>query len=834
MFKRTSKGVASLLSISLILGNVAFAAASTTPVDSDKEEQGKGASQSVVTITDTANHWAKDAIERWSARGIVKGVSADKFEPNRSVTRSEWVSLLNRAFQLQTGKETKFTDVSSDKWYATDVSTAVYGEYIQGFTDGTFRPTATLSRAEAAVTVSKLLKLPATSSEVSFEDQASIKTWSKDFIQSVVEQGIISGYSNHTFQPNKPLTRAEAVSIVDRAVNYYGKWYGEAGTYGPASGVEKVNGSVVINSTNVTLQNTEVSGDLIVGKGVGSGDVYLKNIKVKGQVYVYGGGEHSIHLEDSVVVKIIVDKKDGSVRLVAEGNSSIQEITINTGATLDVSKGVSVDRVSLSENLPANSSVSLKGYFNTVNVEAYSIQLKLPEGSINKLSLSENAGNSTIETSRESSILSLILDAVARVTGLGSIKDTVVNSVGVSFEKKPENLKLGSNVPADTKISIGGTQAPVNTPQVSQTPPPVVSGGGSGGPSTVETSAPTAAPVPSATPVPTATPVPSATPGSGGTTEPSTPPLVWDFIAVEKQYVSVGDAVYFTPKYDYDVYLAGTSISSSKDTLDLAVASGEALVVHGKAGERNYFDTSLLKNVGFPNNYRFNIFGYQGDRYMAYSGVKILNEQVALQAPTVSTHMSDPEYFSLEYNRQIQLAEGQSLDNIVFIREEGKEYIPFTSAIGEVAVEGNAILIKPVAGLLEKGKYYNFKVIQGAVTTLNGEKNAYFESHEQKTITKLRLISPELGKDQYQVKIKAGDHLTFTVSDTTTVYLVPSGTSGTQDYFDKWVETKWGLKVVVDETKVDQALTMDTTGLPPGTYNLMAWFGTSVSVVITE
>lgn len=817
MFIRTSKIIASLLSVSMIWGNLAFAAASTSPSDRDMQGQGKGSPQSIVTITDTANHWAKEAIERWSTRGIVKGVSADKFEPDRPVTRSEWVSLLNRAFHLQPGNETEFTDVSSDKWYAADVSTAVYGDYIQGFADGTFRPTATLSRAEAAVTISRLLKLPSASGEVSFDDQKVIKEWSKEAIQSVVKQGIISGYSNHTFQPSKPLTRAEAVSIVDRAVNYYGKWYGEAGIYGPASGVEKVNGSVVINSTNITLQNTEVSGDLIIGKGVGSGDVYLNNIKVKGQVYIYGGGEHSIHLQDSVVVKIIVNKKDGSVRLVAEGDSSIQEVTIKTGATLDVSKGVSVDRVSLSESLPVNTAVSLKGHFNTVNVEAYSIQLKLPEGSINELNLSEHAGNSTIETSKESSILSMVLDAVAKITGLGSIKNSVVNAQGVSFEKKPENLTLGNNVSADTKVNVGGTLTTVNTPQTSSTPPPAVTGGNSGGSSTV------------------VTPAPSATPEPSATAKPSTPPLVREPIKVEKKYVSVGEAVYFTSEYDYDVYLVSSRIGSSKDTLDLAVESGEGLVVHAKAGERNYFDTSLFKNVGFPAYFEFNIFGYDGDRYAAYSMIKILNEQEALRtAAVVYTHMADPEYFSFNYNRQVQLAEGQSLENIVLIRKAGGEYVPFTSALGKVEIEGNAIYIKPAAGILEPGKFYNYKLIQGAVSTITGERNAEYESHPIKTIVRLKLISPELGKDQHQVKIKAGDHLIFSVTDTGTVYLVPNGTSGTQADFDKLIETKWGLKLEVDSTKVNQSITMDTTGLPPGDYNLMAWYGTSVRVIITE
>lgn len=825
MYRRMGRILASLLSVSMIWGNLAFAVTSGTPADGNIQGQTEVTSQPSAAITDTANHWAKDAIERWSKRGIVKGISADKFEPDRSVTRSEWVSLLNRVFQLQTGKETGFKDVSADKWYASDVSTAVYGGYIQGFSDGTFRPTASLSRAEAAVSISRLLKLPTGPNKGSFADQQSIKEWSKDAIRSVVEEGIITGYNNNTFQPAKALTRAEAVSLIDRAVNYYGKWYGESGVYGPTEGMDKIKGSVVINTTGITLQNTEVSGDLIIGKGVGTGDVYLKNINVKGQVYVYGGGEHSIHLQDSIVLKIIVDKKDGSVRLVAEGNSSIQEVTIKTGATLDVSKGVSVDRVSLSESLPADSTVILKGHFNTVNVEAYSISLKIPEGSIKELNLTEHAANSTIETSKESSILSLILDAAVKVLGLGNIQNSVVNAQGVSFEKKPEKLSLGSNAPADTKVSIGGAPAAPVSPQVTPTTPPIVaSGGGDSG-----SSSSTATPVPTATPAPTSTPTPTATP------EQTAPPLVSESIKVENQYVSVGEAVYFTSAYDLDVYLASSRIYSNKDTLDLAVESGEAQLLHVKAGEKNYFDTSLFRNVSFPQNFEFSLLGFNGNSLTTYVRITILNEQEALNKyAVVYTYLSDPEYLSLNYNRLLQWTEGQSPESAILIRETGGEYKPFTSAIGTVELEGNTIYIKPLAGVVEHGKSYDFKLLEGAVTTSSGERNAAYEIFKHIAPNKLSMISPTVEEGQYGINIKTGDILTFSVTDPGVVYLVPRGTSGTQAHFDELVHSHWGAKLVIDATMVNKPLELDTSELSPGEYILQAWYGTSINVTIEE
>ncbi|MFC3750531.1 S-layer homology domain-containing protein [Paenibacillus sp. GCM10012306] len=914
MYKQTSKILATLLSASMIWGSLAFAAAPVGTTDSDKQSQ--------VTWSDTKGHWAKEAIDRWSARGIVNGTAADKFEPERAVTRSEWVALLNRIFQLQSGEKTAFKDVPEDKWFATDVSTAVYGAYIQGFPDGTFRPTATLSRAEAAVSITRLLKLPAVASGVTFADQEHIKDWSKDAINAVVGQGILTGYGNHTFQPDKALTRAEAVALADRAVKYYGDWYGEAGTYGPATGLDQAKGNVIINAPGISLKNTEIKGDLIIGKGVGSGDVYLNNIKVKGKVYIYGGGKNSIHLQDSVVVKIIIDKKEGTVRLVAEGNSTVQEVAMNTSAILDVSQGVSINRVSLTENLPPNSIVSLTGYFNTVDVEAYSITLQIPSGSVKELNVAKQAGDATLEVSKESSILSMVLNASAKVIGLGSIQNSVVNALGISFENKPENLTLGSSVPADLTVSIGGAPGATIAPKASSTPAPaatqvpVQAGGGAGGgggtggiPESTPTPVPTATPVatstptstpapvstatatpentetpvftatpkpsntpiPSATPastetpVPTATPLPEWTPGPSPSAAPSSMPTFGpiptptptpaptpeatmtpeptniptepdNFIKLDKRHVGVGEAVYFTTNLDYDVYLVSTKVSKYKDALEQAVQNGEGIKKHVKAGERNYFDTSSLKNVGFPQNHLFNIIAYDDNGYRGYVSLTILNEnEPLLDKPDAVPFFGYPEYeVWFVYNRSVYLTEGQSLESIVQFRQNNGEFKSFTPASGRVEIIGNQIRIKTASSLMKYDNFYDFKLIAGAVTTANGEKNVEFVSSHHTLPIRLYLLSPRPPMGESKAKAKAGDMLTFNIDAPGTVYLVPFMETGPQADYDKIVTENRGMKMEVDASKVNQPVRLQITALSPGDYYLGTKYGLGAVITVEE
>lgn len=99
--------------------------------------------------------------------------------------------------------------------------------------------------------------------------------------------------------------------------------------------------------------------------------------------------------------------------------------------------------------------MSLTGYFHTVNVEAFAINVNIPNGQIDTLNVADNATGTTIDTAKESSILSLVLNAAAKVIGLGSVDKAVVNAENVSFQTKPKSLTNGDKVSSDVKVTIG-------------------------------------------------------------------------------------------------------------------------------------------------------------------------------------------------------------------------------------------------------------------------------------------------------------------------------------------------------------------------------------------
>ncbi|MBE3650903.1 S-layer homology domain-containing protein [Paenibacillus polymyxa] len=760
---------------------------------------------------DMVNHWATDNVTKWSHRCVVSGVENARFEPNRPITRSEWAALLNRAFQIQPGQAASFTDVNKDDWFASTVTDAVYAGYMKGFEDGSFRPTQVLSREEAAVTVNQLLQIPSSDTNKTFKDSTSLHNWSRKAVNAVVAAGIIEGYQNGTFQPQKSLTRAEAVTILDRAVNHFGTWYGESGTYGPSTGLDKQAGSVIINTTGVTLQNTEIAGDLIIGKAVGNGDVFLKNVKVHGQTYVYGGGEHSVHLNNSVLVSIIVNKVDGTVRLVAEGATSISEVKIKTGAALDVSQGASVDRVTLTNELPAKSNVSLTGYFHTVNVEAFAINVNIPNGQIDTLNVADNAMGTTIDTAKESSILSLVLNAAAKVIGLGSVDKAVVNAENVSFQTKPKSLTNGDMVSSDVKVTIGDSAKTLGLQG------PTTSGGGGGGSSSNSNESD------------------NYKKDDKKDNTPQTPHNnSGDFkISVPKKVVAVGEAVYFTSPRDGIAYFSNKIIDiESITSLELGVESGEVQKIEVKANETVSFSTYAINNYEYPRNFEFNLTVYDKNSNYESEDITVLDEnQTIVEYPLFIHYLAwenELDQFSFDYNRLITLNKGKSTNDIVQWAVGEGPYLPFTEKDGEVEVKDNLVLISPKN--MENRVKYKFRLVAGAVVTSNGEINREFHAEGNRKTVRITMVQPS-GR---AFQVKKGEGITFSLSDISTVYLLNSFVWGSNSDYDDLIAENWGKKIEVKDDEVDKPVTISTSNLPSGKYKLDVLEGEKLDLEIVE
>lgn len=168
--------------------------------------------------TDIQGHWAQSTVSEWVYNGYIVGYPDGTFRPDNTITRAEFVVLANKSFGNTNTAVINFSDVKVTDWFYGEIGRAMAAFYITGYEDGTFRPEAQVSRQEAAVMVARLLQLSATPSTIAFIDMAEFPVWSSGHIGAVVTKGVMSGYPDMTFQPNKALSRAEAVILLDGAL----------------------------------------------------------------------------------------------------------------------------------------------------------------------------------------------------------------------------------------------------------------------------------------------------------------------------------------------------------------------------------------------------------------------------------------------------------------------------------------------------------------------------------------------------------------------------------------------------------------------------------------
>lgn len=163
------------------------------------------------------DYWAYNDIMELYYAGIVNGDSPNTFLPENNITRAEFTKLVALLFEFEVDEnaETNFVDVPAGEWYTPYISAAFNEGIVTGYSDTNFEPDKNVSRQEMCAIIGRKLNI-ISDKETVFTDSDEIEDYAKPYVQSMTEEGFIKGYDDNTFRPFENATRAESATVINR------------------------------------------------------------------------------------------------------------------------------------------------------------------------------------------------------------------------------------------------------------------------------------------------------------------------------------------------------------------------------------------------------------------------------------------------------------------------------------------------------------------------------------------------------------------------------------------------------------------------------------------
>lgn len=395
-------------------------------------------------FADMPNGWSRDAVASAVENGLLRG-NDGKLNPTGLLTRAQLATVIVRAFGATAEADLSgFTDVKADGWYYSPLAKAKGMGVMNGTSSTTMSPDRPISRQEVFVILARALKLADGKAETlnAYKDAESVGAWAVGGTAAMVSAGYVSG-SNGYLLPTDNITREQFAQII---YNIFGTYYQTAGVY-----TDDVENSLLVNVPDVIIKNAKIAGDLVVGDGVGEGDLTLENVSIGGRLVVRGGGVNSIHIKGSAISSVVVAKENGAVRVVADSSSKVEYINIADG----------------------KDDVIIEGKVNTIAVENEAVPVILKNATVDTLQV--NGDKTEISLVGKTDVKTLDVAKDAEGVKLNKEKSTTVGTL---------NTESDITVTGEGKISnITGSGKPTNETgdEVKPTTTPTGGSGSSGG-----------------------------------------------------------------------------------------------------------------------------------------------------------------------------------------------------------------------------------------------------------------------------------------------------------------------------------------------------------------
>lgn len=443
--------------IALALSSILFLGSLTTTVQTVQAENGF-----------TSNHWASEYLENLYNYGVMRGDLFGNFNPDKYITRAECISMINRALgynEFQRGK-LPFNDIKGTEWYADDIAIAYERGYFSGTSKNTAGSESNLTREQAASLICRNIKLEEKIGEVmNFIDSRSFSNWSKGAIGAGAEKGFINGYSDGSFKPFNYITRGEFAKMLSDVIgtlisdnSYYAYGYLDGNVTISSSGCTLantiINGDLYITAGVgtgfVNIENVTVMGEVIISGGGESNK-----------------SQNSINFKNCSINKLIVDgDTDKVVSVDAIGATRIQTTIVKTDAYFEDFEDRNKGFINIEVSGEPETMLTLSGDFNNVSLMKPENYLTLGKGSIYNLVVDEDASESQIILDRNAYVIKASLEAPCLVSGEGDIGSVSITSFGVEVEMLPDEIIIRPGITAvingETMTSVDAEESSAN------------------------------------------------------------------------------------------------------------------------------------------------------------------------------------------------------------------------------------------------------------------------------------------------------------------------------------------------------------------------------------
>jgi len=228
--------------------------------------------------------WSKTAMSAAVANGLLNGYEDGKIYPGASLTRAQFAAIITRAFGAETKADiSAYEDVLTGAWYYDAIAKAVKMGALNGKSATQMDPDAPITRQETFTAVARIFVLSDDDTSVlnKFQDKGRIASWAAEYMADLTKRGYINGDPEGNSSPEKHISREEFAQFMHNAIRTY---ITKPGTY-----TDDLEGITVIRVGNVVLKNLTNTSDLIIGDGVGRGNITIDGVTIEKRLLARGG-----------------------------------------------------------------------------------------------------------------------------------------------------------------------------------------------------------------------------------------------------------------------------------------------------------------------------------------------------------------------------------------------------------------------------------------------------------------------------------------------------------------------------------------------------------------